>query len=491
MASAAEHAETVFSAIIPNRRDLLERALRRLTVKHFPDKLQANIFSLIERYYDRTTAVMSPSALSDMLRNKADSSQALLYQETYEMFASRDVEDSDFSWAVDQLRELASEKATAEAITESMEILRQGKTLQSGDELRGHEDARDFLLEELSNIDKELSTQETPEGDMRMESDDIMAEYAASVKAREEGNVGGVKTGISELDAKVGGLQRGELVLAAGYSSDGKTTLCTQVAWSAAVEQGKNVVFLTTETVRSTVRRKLVSRHSLQPQFGLPEGFNNKDLKAGTLSAEDAPKLHVVLNDLRTNPTYGRIYIAQVPRGSTIQSIESRLYRLQHQFNIDLVIMDYLGLMVPPNSRNPLREDLAKVMREAKQVSTTFNDGLGIPFMSPWQVSRHAREEAEKMGIYTSASLSETAEATNSADVILSLLAPTDNTNRRAEITMQILKNRDGETSNGIMVDVDYATSRFQSKRGPGDSRSLSSISSYDSGGLDDLQSLI
>ena len=44
-----------------------------------------------------------------------------------------------------------------------------------------------------------------------------------------------------------GGIGRGELVLIVGYTSDGKTSCCVQLAWSAAVEQKKNVVFLTAD----------------------------------------------------------------------------------------------------------------------------------------------------------------------------------------------------------------------------------------------------
>ena len=85
--------------------------------------------------------------------------------------------------------------------------------------------------------------------------------------------------------------------------------------------------------------------------------------------------------------------------------------------------------------------------------------------MSPWQVSRAAREAAENLGRYSSAALSETAEATNSSDVIVSMLAPSDNTDRHTDILFQVLKNRDGETADGMLVEADYATCHFRSKR--------------------------
>lgn len=467
MADAREHAATVLSAILPARKDLLEVALLRLTAEHFPDKVQQNLFLMLERYCDHTGTVMPLKHLDDALRRSAHAvGQAELYVETYAQYAETPVTDADFTWSVEQLRDLAAERITGEAITESMTILRTGRTGEDGEIERGHAAAREHLLQALSVIDREVTMQEAPEGSLRDENDDILADYAERKQAHADGTSLGIGFGITALDAKVGGMQPGELVLLAGYSSDGKSSLAVQAAWSAATEQGKNVLFLTTETLRAQIRRKIVSRHSKQPMFALPDGLNSRDLKSGTLTPDQEISLHQVVGDLTNNPDYGQIYVAQVPRGATIASIEQRMYRVQRKMHIDFVVMDYLALLASANKRVTSREELASIVKEAKQVSTTFDGGRGVPFCSPWQVTRAARENAEKIGMYTSASMSETAEATNSADLIVSLLAPTDNTNRHAEVTMQILKARDGETVNNLIVAVDYATSCFASRVG-------------------------
>lgn len=489
MASAEEHAVKVLSAIVPNRRDLLERALRQLQPAHFTERIHATLFQFLVRYFENTGGVLPLSALEDILRGKVDSGQAQLYLETYQLFEDTTVEDHEFVWSIQELRELATTKATAEAITEAMEILRQGKTLDTGEVLQGQEMARQRLLESFTAIDRDLAVQEAPEGDMRTERTEMLSDYAERKQQRLNGTAGGVLFGIADVDAKVGGMQPGELILAAGYSSDGKTTLCTQTAWSAAIEQGKNVIFFTTETTRVQVRRKLIARHSVLPQFNLPQGLNNKDLKSGTLGVPDEEKLQEVLLDLERNPSYGKLIIAQVPRSSSISYLEQRLYSYQRQFNVDLVVIDYLALLSSDRRRQTSREELASIMKEAKLVATTFNDGIGVPIMSPWQVSRAARENAEKVGAYSSASLSETAEATNSADIIISLLAPTENTERLTEVVMQILKNRDGETANGLVTAVDYATSYFTS-RGGFDALNLSP-GSLGPSGLEGLDALI
>lgn len=466
MASAAEHAAHVLSAVLPARRDLLEAATRQLTPAHFPEKVQANIFTFLLRYSDTTAgAVMPKKFLEDQLRGRSNTGQSQLYLETYQTYIETFVSDDEFAWSVSQLRDIAAENATAEVLAESMEILTKGQTDQkTGETVRGHLEARTHLLERLSALDRDLQMQEAPEGDMRIERDEMLEDYAERKRERSLGLSTGIQFGIAALDRVVGGMQPGELVLTAGYSSDGKTTLCVQAAWHAAIVQKKNVVFLTTETLRAQVRRKLLARHSKLAAFNLPEGLNTRNLKAGTLEPAEEAKLRAVVDDLTSNPEYGKLYIAQVPRSASITSIEARLARIEREFRVDFVVMDYLALLHSERARQTSREELAGIMKESKLLATSFADSRGVPFMSPWQVTRAAREVAERMGAYSSASLSETAEATNSADLIVSLLAPTDNTNRYAEVTMQVLKNRDGQTANAIMADVDYATSWFQSK---------------------------
>jgi replicative DNA helicase len=263
------------------------------------------------------------------------------------------------------------------------------------------------------------------------------------------------------LDERVDGLHGGELILIVGYTSDGKTSLACQLTWSAVVEQKKNVLFLTTETVRDQVRRRLIARHSCAEQFGLGDGLNSRDIKQGTLNPVEKQAFYTVVNDFDNNPDYGRAYIAQVPRGASMPYVESKILRVGRQMHIDLVVMDYLALLRPERKRTNLREELSGTLISAKQLSTTVNDGLGVPFVSPWQVSRAARSEAEKVQHYKLDALSETAETSNSADTIISLLAPLDNESRRTKVKGQIMKHRDGEKANAIEMSVDYATSKF------------------------------
>lgn len=462
MTTASEHCRILLAAIVPARRDLLDRALRHLTPEHFPDQVLRNLFVMLERYGEITGAILTRAALSDMLANaRADAGKVALYEETYDLLESTSADEADFRWALEQIRELAAERATGSALTEAMEILTRGAEGEHGENLRGHSDARTHVLQRFAQIDRDLTMQESPEGDMREEGEDILADYALREQAARSGRLLGIEYGVPELDAKVNGLNNGELHLVVGYTSEGKTSLAVQLAWNAAIRQGRNVVILTTETLREQVRRRLIARHSCLEHFHLKNGLNSRDIKMGILTPEQKLKLAEVVTDFTKNPGYGRVYIVQVPRGATAGYCESKLIRIQRMFPIDLCVMDYLALLRADRRRPTNREELNDILKEAKQLATTFNDGAGIPFVSPWQVNRAARAEAEKTGFYTSAALAESAEASNSADGIVSLLAPLDNADRFATLKMQVMKNRDGERANAFDVQVDYATSRF------------------------------
>lgn len=463
----------MLAAILPNRPDLLEEAQRQINDGHLPDRTLANIYAFLERYADVTGGSLpTRDALGEALRRrKLDAGTIAHYQEVFDLLVERQVDDGAFRWSVEQLRELAAERATGEALTQAMEILTRGAEDDRGNQLLGHAAAWEQLLSRHAEIERDLSMQDAPEGDMRGEGKDILADYAKRKDARLRGHSTGIEFGIPTLDAKIGGINRGDLALIVGYTSEGKTGLCVQLAWNACVMQGKNVVFLTTETPREQVRRRLISRHSMHPLFEYPDGLNSKDIKDGTLDDAGERMLTRVTDDFDRNPGHGRCYIVQVPRAAGMGYVEAKLTRLNRMFEVDLALMDYFALLKPDRRRNSDREELGSIIKEAKQICTTFNGGMGVPMVSPWQVNRTARMEAERTGYYTSSALSETSEASNTPDILVSLLAPMDNDKRHVRVRLQAMKHRDGERANSILSDLDYATSCFTEDGGNGAAR--------------------
>ena len=462
MASPEEHARTLFSAVVPNRKDLLDTALAQLSEEHFPDRTWKNLFVLFSWYHSIAGDVLTKQAVSDAIRKLQDSDAAKvrLYEEIYDNLVSSQASESDFRWSLEQLKDSFAARATKAALLEAMNITQQGIPGPKDTVIKGHEAARDRVMAKFAEIDLRAQVQEAPDGNAREEADDILAEYADKKAKYQSGESSGIEFGIASLDKYLGGLQPGELDFILGYSSSGKSSLCVQLAWNCAMVQGKNVIYVTTETLRSQIRRKLISRHSMMPQFGLPEGLNSLELKRGTLEAPMEEKLREVVRDFSSNTSYGQCRIMQASETTSISALKIGLQRLQGQFPVDLVIVDSLYILRPDERRSTEREELNDSIKKAKHLATTFNNGNGVPFVTPWQTSREHKERADRDKRYAMAAMAETAYAERYADVVLSLLEPAES-KRFTTLSAALIKNRDGEQSPNLDVKVDYATSCF------------------------------
>src|SRR5690606_25693929 len=135
--------------------------------------------------------------------------------------------------------------------------------------LRGYEDMRSFVASEFARLDQVTPEAATQEADLKSEYDALIADYGSGT----QGVV--IPLGITALDdAFAGGLRVGDFVLVAGYAGEGKTTFAGNVVAYQAMLRGYNVLYLTGETLRATVRRRLVARHARQAVFRTPGGLD-------------------------------------------------------------------------------------------------------------------------------------------------------------------------------------------------------------------------
>jgi replicative DNA helicase len=478
--SQIDHAARVLSGILNgSRRDRLAQANSVLIDDHFQDPVLRVIWTFVLRYYDLTAHVVSEEAFRDLLaRRGTDEGKLLLYTERLKSLAATPVADHEFKYAIQGLRDIRAHVETGETLATAMEILTAGATVDRRD-LLGHEDAREYLYSALTSIDRLDKADHAPEGDMRTEARDILSDYADRKAGR---GTTGVRSGIPFIDNTTNGFANGEMWLIAAYTGQGKTQFCSQTAWDVCVKQGKNVFFATSETQRTQVRRRIIARHSRQPQFGLPKGLDSKKIRLGTLNADEERILQEVIEDFTTNPNYGRLHIAQVPRGATLSFVEARANRFAQVCNVDLEIIDYIALLKSEAKRASSREELSDVLKDAKMHAVAFQDGNGVPLLSPWQMSQAALQRAETAGVYTLASLSDTSEAEKSADGIIPMLRMPDNPR---EVRLGFLKSRDSDTPEPATLECDYRTSYI----GPKETvDSVSSLIGDDDGAFEDFE---
>jgi hypothetical protein len=206
---------------------------------------------------------------------------------------------------------------------------------------------------------------------------------------------------------------------------------------------GQNVFFGTAETLREQVRRRLICRHSVHPKFSSPHGITGDALKKGILSDAEYSLFQNVVEDLTTDPTYGKFLIAQIPKRCTVDYFSALMAKYEVGYHVHVAVWDELRLAGVHSSRQSRREELNDIITDAKQMAVAHkhqDDTVGVLLLAPYQVSRAHWQEACRSGSYTKDCLSETSEAEKTADLIWSHLVMPET----RELRCQVLKYRDG-----------------------------------------------
>jgi len=388
-----------------------------------------------------------------------DSASAALTLQKYVEYAKTAVSSGDFKYAVDQLLDEETTRRTGEALAIAYQIFDTGFE-KDGVSHQGHEAVREFLLTEISSIDKTYSYADMDEGSISSSVNDILKEYQHT---KESGDLSYIPSGIKCIDDAIGGVSVGDLGLIGAYTSMGKSQLSVHWAYQAAM-QGKNTYYATTETTRGQIINRMLARHSRNPKFGLPDGLDHKKIRLGQLSEEQEKAFYMVLKDFRDNKDYGKLFIAQLAGNTTVQSLEQQMMKEQREWNIDLCVVDYLNLLKPTRKRNSAVEEGNDKLSEAKVLATSFN-GHGIAIISPWQMNREGYDEALISQEFRIDRLAQTSEAEKSADWIISLYQDQE---RKNEVYLKLLKTRDSAFGPKEKVSVDYRNAFFSSGQATG-----------------------
>ena len=183
----------------------------------------------------------------------------------------------------------------------------------------------------------------------------------------------GVPTGFPELDSRLAGLQPSDLIIIAGRPSMGKTSLALDIARQTAVNHKTPVgIFSLEMSSQQLVDRMLAAQSSVDAW----------KLRTGKLSREeDFAAIRRALDELATAP----IFIDDQP-GNNILKMRSVARRLKREKGLGLIIVDYLQLMLPTNSRgnDSLVQQVTEISRSLKNLARELN----IPVLALSQLSR-------------------------------------------------------------------------------------------------------
>jgi replicative DNA helicase len=187
------------------------------------------------------------------------------------------------------------------------------------------------------------------------------------------GQILGVPTGLSQLDALLGGLQPSDLVVLAARPSVGKTSMALNIAQHAAVREKKKVAVFSLEMSKEQLALRLLSAET---------GINPRPLQTGFVDETDWSKIAMVMNDMAT----ATMWIDDSPALSVME-LRTKARRLEaEQHGLDLVVVDYLQLMQASTSNKDANrvQEVSEISRGLKQLARE----LKVPVLALSQLSR-------------------------------------------------------------------------------------------------------
>ncbi len=188
-----------------------------------------------------------------------------------------------------------------------------------------------------------------------------------------QGEIRGVPTGFKELDHKLAGLQKADLIILAARPSMGKTSLALDIARQAAIMHKIPVGIFSLEMSSQQLVDRMVAADAQVDAWKLRTGKLTQE--------EEFDKIQESLGRLSTAP----IYIDDQP-GTNILKMRSTARKLKAEKNLGLIVVDYLQLILPTQSKNNdnVVQQITEISRALKQLAREME----VPVLALSQLSR-------------------------------------------------------------------------------------------------------
>lgn len=259
----------------------------------------------------------------------------------------------------------------------------------------------------------------------------------------------GIPTGFGLLDKYTTGLNKSNLILIGARPAMGKTSFALNLAHNVSVIGKKKCVFFSLEMNKTELAERLLASQSgvSSQKFKTGELTDDEWIRVGN-AASDFSDVELYLDDSST---------------ITVPEIKSRVRRLK---NVDVVIIDYLGLIQSATRKENRVQEVSEITRHLKMMAKDLN----IPVVCCAQLSRgtEGRGKSHKPQL---SDLRESGSIEQDADIVLFLYRqdyykselPEDQVDEIDESSTELIvaKNRHGQTGS-IELTFDKEFTRFR-----------------------------
>ncbi len=227
----------------------------------------------------------------------------------------------------------------------------------------------------------------------------------ATLAMKNEKGIVGVPTGLTDLDEKLGGLHKSDLIILAGRPSMGKTALATNIAYHASQtiqkrQEKSSVAFFSLEMSSEQLSTRILSEQAR---------IKSDDIRRGKVTEEEINRYIETSRNIYNLP----LYIDETP-AITIATLSNRARRIKRLFGLSLIVVDYIQLMRANLNKNEGRvQEISEITQGLKALAKE----LSVPVLALSQLSRAVEQRDDKQPQL--ADLRESGSIEQDADVVM------------------------------------------------------------------------
>ena len=257
-------------------------------------------------------------------------------------------------------------------------------------------------------------------------------------------HITGIATGFHEFDTQTAGLQPSDLIIIAARPSMGKSALMTCMAEHAGIVLKVPVAIFSLEMSKEQlIQRMLCSRARVDAH----------KVRTGFLAQSDWPALTSAAAKLSESP----IYIDDTP-GLSVLELKAKARRLKTQFDIKIIMVDYLQLMRGAEGAENRQQEISEISRSLKALAREIQ----VPVIAVSQLSRAVESRTDHRPQLSD--LRESGAIEQDADMVVLLLReeyynPSEENRGKAEII--VAKQRNGPVGSVFLTFIREYT-RFE-----------------------------
>ncbi|HIW40161.1 MAG TPA: replicative DNA helicase [Candidatus Eubacterium pullicola] len=222
-----------------------------------------------------------------------------------------------------------------------------------------------------------------------------------SVRSQSQGGITGVPSGLIDLDRKLSGFQKSDMVVLAARPSMGKTAFALNVALNAALKADAKVLIFSLEMAKEQLSQRLLSMEAR---------VESQKMSTGDVDMSDWDKMSAALDSFNKMS----IYIDDTP-GIKLMEIKNKCRRMKAETGLDMIILDYLQLMEGEKRSDNRQQEITSLSRGMKLLAREME----CPVIVLSQLSRAPDQRENHRPVLSD--LRESGAIEQDADVVLFL----------------------------------------------------------------------